>query len=391
MKCRIFYLALVNLFILLMIGNHALYAQVPQPADITGKTNAMSHEKKKASKDSTKAKSKGAFVPVPFIVTDQNFGYGAILALGYMHANKNSDRKDTPPSVTGIAGGGTSTKSWTIGLMHSHSWNSDHLRYFGGLLYVNFNLDFYSIGSIDLSDHPIKIKIEGGGTMQRVTFRLKESNFFIGPQYTFAKVTAGIHKDQDFIFDRIDTLRLAINGTQFISGIGLLFNFDSRDNTLSPNKGLYGGLEFNYNGQWMGSSSDYTETDIYFYAYLPITNWLYSIYHFDAQSSGGDVPFYLKPFVELRGAPALRYQGNNTLLLEAQFRGYFYKEIALDVFGGIGNAFDSFSEFSSAQYVYNYGVGLRYELKKAFGTRVGVDFAWANGQFGWYIIIGTAI
>ena len=49
------------------------------------------------------------------------------------------------------------------------------------------------------------------------------------------------------------------------------------------------------------------------------------------------------------------------------------------------------SEFSSAQWVYNYGVGLRYELKKPFGMRVGVGFAWANAQFGWYNVIGTAI
>jgi hypothetical protein len=86
----------------------------------------------------------------------------------------------------------------------------------------------------------------------------------------------------------------------------------------------------------------------------------------------------------------MRYQANNTMLAETQWRGNFYKEFALLIFAGLGKAFDTFSEFKASELVINYGTGLRYELKKAFGTRVGVDVAWANEDFGWYVIIGTS-
>lgn len=365
-----------------------LYSQVPQANDIHGKTKAASHEKKKNDFDSTKTTTKGSFIPVPYIITDQNVGYGAIIALSYLHANKNSAKKDTPPSITALAGGGTSTKSWTMMLLHSHSWNDDRLRYLGALFYMNFNLNFYQFGSIDLTDNPIRINLDGWGTFQRIQFRVKESNFFIGPQFSYARIISSVAKDQDFIIG--DTLDTRIFSEDNLSSIGLIADYDNRDNTISPKNGFYAGLEGNYNATWIGSSYDFLETEAYFYAYVPLTKWLYSIYHFDYMHAGDDAPFYLKPFVQLRGAPALRYQGNNTLLLEAQFRAYVYKNWALVAFTGIGTAYDTFSEFSSAEWVYNYGFGARYELAKAFGTRVGLDFAWANQEFGWYVVIGTS-
>lgn len=388
MNGKIHHLLSFIVFLFMVLEGQILFAQVPSERDIHGKTKAVSQEKKKSDFDSTKTTTKGSFIPVPFIITDQNVGYGAIIALSYIHANKNTTKKDTPPSMTALAGGGTSTKSWTMMLFHSHSWNDDRLRYLGALLYMNFNLNFYQIGSVNLSNRPIKINLNGWGTFQRIQFRVKESDFFIGPQYSYAHITSSIAKDQDFIV--ADTIDTKIFSEDNLSSIGLIADYDSRDNTISPKRGLYGGVEANYNATWLGSSYDFLETEAYFYAYVPLTKWLYSIYHIDYMHAGDDAPFYLKPFVQLRGAPALRYQGNNTMLLEAQFRAYVYKNWAVVAFTGIGAAYNSFSEFLFAEWVYNYGVGARYELVKAFGTRVGLDFAWANQDFGWYVVIGTS-
>ena len=86
----------------------------------------------------------------------------------------------------------------------------------------------------------------------------------------------------------------------------------------------------------------------------------------------------------------MRYQGNYTMLAETQWRANVYKDIAVLAFAGGGKAFNDFSDFKNDQWVVNYGTGLRYTLKKAMKTRVGVDFAWANSDFGWYIVVGTS-
>ena len=87
----------------------------------------------------------------------------------------------------------------------------------------------------------------------------------------------------------------------------------------------------------------------------------------------------------------MRYQGNQTMLAEVQLRGYFYENLALVAFCGTGKAFDAFQDFESSEWVYNYGTGFRWEIEKIFGIRTGIDVAWSNRDFGWYVVIGTGL
>lgn len=183
LKENIIYKKYVIILLLLFCANIASGQKKPA-SGFTNKTSSVGLEHKKAAKDSVKHASKGHFIPVPFFVTDQNVGFGLILALSYLHPNnQKSTRKETPPSISAIFGGMTTTKTWTIGGAHTHSWNNDKLRYSGALLYFNVNMDFYQIGDLDLSDHPIESNINGWGTIQHMLFRIGKSDFFIGPQY----------------------------------------------------------------------------------------------------------------------------------------------------------------------------------------------------------------
>ena len=380
----------ITLIIFFFIGNIAVYSQLEPVSDLTMTTSTSVHEQKKY-KDTIKDAKKGSFLPVPYFITDQNIGFGLVLALAYMRPNKKESRKNTPPSITAAFGGGTTKKTWTVGGAHTHSWNNDKLRYAGAALYFNVNLDFYSIGSVDLSENPIEVNLNGWGTAHHTFFRLGESNIFVGPQYAYASIESSVNianPDKPIL----DSIAEAIDRTTTFSALGLRSQYDNRDNTISPIKGHYGGFSLNYNAKWLGSTEEFGSFNVFYKYYLPINNWLYSIYHVDFQSVGGDAPFYVKPYVQLRGVPAFYYQGNMATKVETQWRASFYKNWAAVVFAGTGKAFDSFSDFPDNKSIYNYGTGLRYVMEKAFNTRVGVDVAWANpgSQFGWYIVIGTS-
>jgi hypothetical protein len=378
------------LLLFFFLGTTTVFGQKKPSIGVTNKTSAAGLEHKKSAKDSVAHAAKGHFIPVPIFITDQNMGYGLILALTYLHPNtKKSTRKDTPPSITAVFGGATSTKTWTAGLAHTHAWNNDKLRYAGALMYFDVNLDFYQLGDIDLSDNPIESNMRGWGTIQRMLFRLGKSDFFIGPQYGYSNVESSLNLSNP---DRpiIDSLANEFNKKTTMSALGIIANYDSRDNTISPNKGLYSGIEYNYNATWLGASQEFSELELFFYSYVPINKWLSSIYHFDAQSVTDKAPYYMRPYLKLRGAPVMYYQGDITALVETQWRAMFYKNWGVIGFAGAGKAFNSFSEFSDNEWVINYGTGLRYIMEKAFKTRVGVDFAWANENFGWYIVVGTS-
>jgi hypothetical protein len=58
-------------------------------------------------------------------------------------------------------------------------------------------------------------------------------------------------------------------------------------------------------------------------------------------------------------------------------------------FGGVGKAFDNWSEFGSNQTIVSYGTGFRYLMARKFGLRMGLDFAHSPGTFAYYIIFGS--
>jgi hypothetical protein len=380
---------IVSLFLLLLtivfLGSEVFAQNIDK---IQSNTTHLGKVKQKTL-DSTGI-NKGYIIPVPVVITDQNLGYGGLLALGYVHSQNKSTRKNTPPTITGVTGGATTTSTWLAGIAHSHSFKNDQYRYLGLVAYANVNLDFYQVGSIDLNDQPVEINLKGWGTLQRFLFRAGNSDFFLGLQYGFFQLEASINgEDEDHPI--IDEIRDAFDEKSIFSSLGLLGNYDSRENTISPESGWYAGYKLGYNATWLGATESFARLDLFAYSYVPLTKWLYSIYHFDYQSTSSGIPFYLKPYIGLRGVPIMRYQGNQAMILEAQLRGYFYKNWALIAFGGMGKAFDSYDEWSNNKLVVNYGTGFRYDFKKVFGLRAGADFAWAGDDFGWYITIGTSL
>jgi hypothetical protein len=276
-----------------------------------------------------------------------------------------------------------------VGLGHSESFKNDKIRYLGFFGYASVFLDFYKIGKLDISDHPLELNFKGFGFVQEVLFRLGDSNFFIGPRYGFLILETTVpydNADHPIIGDILDKIDIK----ETFSKIDLMLEYDSRNSSISPVSGFYAGLELQYNAEFLGASKSFEKIELYAYSYVPINKWLYGIFHYDYQLTGGDIPFYFRPFVELRGAPAMRYQGDQVMLLEGQLRADVYKNWSLVGFGGVAKAFDNYADWNKADLIANYGVGFRYDFVKVFGLRAGADFAWTTqDDFGWYISIGT--
>jgi hypothetical protein len=76
----------------------------------------------------------------------------------------------------------------------------------------------------------------------------------------------------------------------------------------------------------------------------------------DLRAARGDVPFYQLPYIELRGIPALRYQGDETAVIEAELRWNATPRWAIVAFAGTGHAEESASA---------WGAGFRYLVARA--------------------------
>jgi hypothetical protein len=322
------------------------------------------------------------FIPIVSIITEPAIGPGASLGLGFLHrAQKDLGKPlDHPPSVSGLFGMYTANDSWGVGGGHAGFWKDDRIRYRGGLGYVSMNLTYYPqvlIKSVDFN-------VEGGGLLQELSFRIMDTNLFLGARYTFTKTRATI----EIPLDSLDIDPWEIDNK--IGGLGALSMYDSRNNVFTPDRGIRAGISYMYYDEVFGSDRTYQRLDTYALGFHPVTNTIYFGLRLDGRFNFGDAPFYALPYIDLRGVPAMRYQGKYTALAETEWRWDFTGRWSLDFFGGVGRTAPRRGDFSDGETAWNAGGGFRYLLARLFGLRAGCDIARGPEDWAFYVIVGSA-
>lgn len=80
---------------------------------------------------------------------------------------------------------------------------------------------------------------------------------------------------------------------------------------------------------------------------------------FESLLSSGNTPFYMQPFISLRGVPVLRYQGQLTFLLEAEQYFNVYRRWGLVAYAGYGRTVAYISSMGQGVNAWNAGGGFR--------------------------------
>lgn len=322
---------------------------------------------------------KKKILPFALPITEPAIGYGlivgAILFLPKDDADIQSDM---------IVGGGglTSNGTWFAGGGYFGFWNEDRIRYVGYVGGGIVTLKFYGLSDIGIGE-PILFDQDVIIFVQQLKFRIGSSSFFVGGKYHFSQV----HVPHNFRQDNFDDL----SDLKFInSGVSLIVEYDKLDDFLSPSKGTKIHLSYDQNLEELGSYVDWGTFKFYSHFYFQASeNWFPS-FRLDARISTGNPPFYAYPYVELRGIPALRYQGEKVLVAETQQLYKVAKKWSVVGFAGIGSAFKSEEKWSFEEMAWNVGAGARYQPIKDMGVKLGADIARGPEDFAFYISIGSA-
>lgn len=326
---------------------------------------------------------KSGFLLVPAIITEPAVGYGAAVGAIFFHSSYSE--KNGPPSMTGILGGATVNGTWMAGIFHAGFWKQDRIRYTGALARTYANVGFYGSGSLEiLNNEPVNLNLDAWILFQQMKFRLQESNFFIGGKYLLLNTENTFEIPVDYPdFDGIEF-------SSTLSEASVLVNYDSRNNIFSSSKGFYIQLSGSYSDEWFGGDGLYGRISGEAIGYFPAGKKLTVGIRYGSNYTIGDVPFYARPTINLRGAPLMKYQDKNTTLMEAEIAWDVYKRWSLIGFTGIGNAYSSLSEFENGKSVRTYGSGFRYLMARKFGAKMGMDFAASQDDFAFYIVFGSA-
>ncbi len=186
-----------------------------------------------------------------------------------------------------------------------------------------------------------------------------------------------------------------INGSPggILSGLGLAFSLDSRDNIFSPSRGNYfqaTALVFN---RFLASDYNYFnfKADLrhYFSLWRSQALALQCVF----QALPGGTPFMaLAPLGGdslMRGYYNGRYRDKVLLAGQAEYRFPVWWRLGMVAFVGAGGVADRASCLSGNALKFSYGFGLRFRLNQE-GENLRIDFAWGKGTSGVYFTAGEA-
>lgn len=341
------------------------------------------------------------FIPMVVPVTEPAIGGGAALVPVFINLPEDGKGR---PDIWAIGAMRTSNGSQAVLGGYSGYWMDQRLHTSLGAVDASINLDFHGLGQdTELSGQPLTYNIDMEGGMVEARWALDEKRRWdIGLQYTYAQVNvsfpdlaSNIRVDGDplgldFGLDR-GQLRERDGFTSEIGSVGLSVSYDSRNNIFTPTKGLYSGITATFNSEAFGGSSEYQRYQWTTLWYTPLfTEDLTLGVKTDLQGSSGDIPFYMRPYVQLRGAPAMRYQGAQMASAEVELRWQFTERWSVLGFGGIGSTWSEGALLSRNDTTWTGGVGLRYLLARKYGLHMGLDVAYGEEGPACYVQFGSA-
>ncbi len=365
---------------------------VPAAADTTWLDPALFHDPEDGAFDvSNWLGSRYGFLPVPVIITGPTLGAGGGLNLLFLHdrltGSQTPDGRHVPPSMSGVAAIATENGTRAEGAYHLGFWLDDRLRSTTFVGRPDVNLDFYP----SLLGHEIqtRMNLSGWAVYQELKWRLEDSNFFLGANYTYVDLDSSPTNRDGPLVDAL------LDRGYKVGGLAAVLEYDSRDSIFTPTRGVYAKAVAEGHAAWMGSDYDFSSYRLKLFDFLPLSQDFVLGLRAEGQSTGDGAPYFYNPSVEIRGIANKRYQGQQVVVGEAELNWRVFPRWHLIGFAGTGKAFGdnalgSETDFADAAWRSAWGMGFRYEIARKFGLQVGVDAARGPEETAWYITIGSA-
>jgi outer membrane protein assembly factor BamA len=329
---------------------------------------------------------KYGFMPLVIPITEPAVGYGAAGGLAFIDKPFGKAQAGFGrPNITFVGGLGTENGTWGVMAGDMRHWLDDRLQTLVGVVYASVNLDFYGIGQDNvLKDHPRSYNLEPLAGVVRAKYRLGGSKFWAGLGYALATT--------DVTFDTPEKIPglPELQGESRVGGLAPTLSYDSRDNMFTPNIGTFVEVTAGFFAPAFGGSDEFQRHSLTAIQYIPLHENVSMGVRGDATVTSGDVPFYMYPFIALRGAPVMRYQGEEVAQIEAEVRWQCWKRFSVVGFAGYGAAWNDLERVDNERTVVTGGTGFRYEIARAYGLHMGLDLAFGPDVTAVYVQFGSA-
>jgi len=354
------------------------------------------------------------FLPVPIIITDPAVDGGLGLVGVFFHESdeqqqrrlealrdaENGGKFLLTPNISAVAAAATGNDSWFVGGGHMGFFKQGRIRYTGFGGYGDVNLGFYGFGEVGLT-RPIELNTQAAAVFQRLKFKLGNSQLFAGLTQRYINARIEPRDLGDLSGDILppnlqekwqELVRYLLTHDVAVSALGVTVEFDSRDNLFSPKSGYRYEIEQLWYRDFLGSDIDFELTTFRGLNFWMLTEKLRAAFRLDAEYAATDglLPPFATPAIELRGIPAMRFQGNYVAVAEAELAWQIDDRWAVLGFAGSGRAANSFDELKDSPSRVSKGAGFRYLIAKRYGFEMGMDVGIGPDENVIYIQAGSS-
>lgn len=327
------------------------------------------------------------FVPVVAPITEPAVGYGAVGALVFIDRDTASERQRyVRPNIAAIGGLGTENDTRGVFGGHLGTWMDGKLRTLVAVADADVNLEYFGLGGDRLAtDSPLRYSVAARGGTAGGNYRVGDGPFWLGLRYT--------HVNTRVSFDGADPVLPGISPADRdlrLVSLTPSLTLDMRDNFFTPTDGWYVDLSVPVYRDSLGSDRDFETLTLTAMHYRPLSQALFLSVRGGARASSDGTPFYLRPYVWLRGVQALSVQGEQAGEVEAELRWQWHPRFSLVAFGGAGAARSDLAAGERDEVVTAGGAGFRYLLARKYGLHMGLDVAAGPADPVLYVIFGSA-
>lgn len=178
-------------------------------------------------------------------------------------------------------------------------------------------------------------------------------------------------------------------------GLGPWVSYDTRDNIYFPVSGVNFNFSAVMHNKILGSHYNYVDYLVDLSQFNKIGNDDVLGFNLYGQFVPGNTPFnrlaQLGGDSRMRGNFEGRFRDKNYITFQTEYRITFWKYFAINIFGGIGEVADKFSNFSLNGLKYSYGAGGRLFIVPEDKLSLRVDYGFDGyGNGGLYITFREA-
>lgn len=326
-------------------------------------------------------------LPIPSVSPRTGFSLTAMGAYLY------TLDEESKTSLSGIGVYASANGSWAVGVMQELNFAEDRFRLQFTAGYADFRYDFFGIGS-GAGDAGRSIPIAQTGWLlhSRALFRVA-ANLYVGAQYRYLTATTRLRLDLPEPPPGFPELPRP--GLKVDAGLlGLLVQFDSRDNEWNPTDGILFDAKFEIARNKLGNDSKFEALRLTFSHYIEFKPGHVLAYNAHLCNVWRKAPFFdlcqYGSANTLRGYEAGRYRDSAMIAVQPEYRWQLSQKFGAVFFAGIGAVAPSIGDFGKEGWLPSAGVGLRYVISEAFGINLGMDYARGRGSNTFYIRVGEA-